>query len=200
MAKHDAIAAVSKSIVQLLENSKQTFKSSTVTPSVELIDGNKFNSGLDTSKQIISVFLYRVTINASMRVPSQRRQDDGKVYRAPLPLDLFYLITPWASSVEVQHSLLGWAMRTLHDAPSFPAAFINDYTPSDPPLRPTDSVELTYDPVGLADLLGIWDKLKTHYQTSATYIARLVMIESETELTIAPPVQTREFVPGREPA
>jgi len=195
MAKHEAIAAVSKGIVQLLENSKATFKSSNGAPTALLIDANQFNTGLEGDTLRISVFLYRVAINASVRIPPQRRQADGIVYRAPLPLDLFYLITPWAKAVDVQHSLLGWAMRTLHDSPTIPATLINDPVlyGDDPPLRATECVELTYDPLSIADLLGLWDKLKTHYQTSATYIARLVTIESESEFPVGLPVQTREF-------
>ncbi len=195
MAKHDAIAAVSKGIVQLLTNAKGTFKGANGTLSIELVDGNKYNTGMQVTAEakFVTVFLYRVAVNPTVRIPPQRRQLDGKLYHAPLPLDLCYLITPWANSIDVQHSLLGWAMRTLHDAPLLPATLLNDTIPNAPPLRPTDCVELTYDPVGLADLLGIWDKLKANYQTSATYIARMVIVESETEFTVAPPMQTREF-------
>lgn len=195
MAKHDTVAALSKAIVLLLSNAKPTFRHSPDNLAVELIDGKQFATGLtlEPGRMAVTVFLYRASVNNTMRVPPQRLGLDGKTYRAPLLLDLFYLITPWAASIDLQHSLLGWAMRVLHDAPVLPAALINDYAPTDPPLPAADCVELTFDSLGLQDLLAIWDKVKPNYQTSATYVARMVRIESESELTLAGPVQTREF-------
>jgi hypothetical protein len=91
----------------------------------------------------------------------------------------------------MQQRLLGWSMRVLHDTPVLPATLINAHT-SDA-FDDKESVELTLDQLGLQDWLALWDKLKPKMPTSVCYIARLVALESSSEMTEAEPVQTRIF-------
>jgi len=88
-------------------------------------------------------------------------------------------------------------MRVLHDTPVLPAALINDHSPdvADGVFRPSETVELTLEPLNFQDATTLWDKLKPKMQTSVTYIARMVMIESFSAIENAEPVQTRVFDP-----
>src|SRR5205807_713064 len=57
----------------------------------QAIDFRKAQDGIG-----ISIFLYRVAANATRRNIPPRRSQDGKRYRAPLPLDLHFVLTAWA--------------------------------------------------------------------------------------------------------
>ena len=49
----------------------------------------------------------------------------------------------------------------------------------------------------MPDHLGLWDKFRNRWQTSVTYAARSVMIESDLTLSEGALVQTRELRAGR---
>src|SRR3954462_5144611 len=61
-------------------------------------------------KRGFSLMLYRVGVNASLRNLPPRRDAQGQRIRPSLPLDLFYMLTPWAKSADMQQLMLGWAM------------------------------------------------------------------------------------------
>lgn len=200
MAKYDTIAAVSSALVRLLSDARPTFKADP-TLTVDLVDPAAIDKGV-TGGVGVSICLYRVSLNVSTRNLPRRVEPNGKTYGSPLPLDLYYLLTAWtkegAGVVATQHSMLGWAMRVLHETPVLPAVLLNNYSsdPSDdPPIRNSETVEIAFDPLALQDWLGVWDKLKPKLPTSVTYVARRVIIESDLEYVEAGPVQTRVFEP-----
>ena len=84
-------------------------------------------------------------------------------------------------------------MRHLEDNPILPAGLLNRYLKESDVFRPEETVELVCESLALADFTNIWDKLKPRLQTSALYIARMVLIDSEIELSEGRPVQTRVF-------
>jgi len=141
----------------------------------------------------VTLCLYRVATNATLRNLPPRTAPDGTRYRPSLPLDLHYLLTPWAANVEVQQRLLGWAMRQLENNTVLPAGLLNKYLREDQVFRPDETVELVADTLSFADYTGLWDKLKPRMQASATYVARMVLIDSDVELREGRHVQTRVF-------
>ena len=64
-------------------------------------------------------------------------------------------------------------------------------------MHPNETVEIIADPLSLQDWTAVWDKLKPKMQTSMTYVARMIALESTRELTEAPLVQTRTFEFGK---
>jgi hypothetical protein len=147
----------------------------------------------------ISLLLYRVVPNGTLRNLQPRLGLDGRRYRASLPLDLHYLLTAWAKSVEKQQRLLGWSMRTLEDTPILPAGLLNHFMPEPETFHGNETVELICETLSIQDWAALWDKLKPKIQTSVTYVARMVAIESNIELTGTGMVQTREFGYGKVP-
>ncbi len=143
-----------------------------------------------------SLFLYRVSINASVRNLPPRRTADGRRYRPSLPLDLHYLLTPWAGDGERQQRMLGWGMRFLEDLGTLPAGLLNHYVQETDSFRPEEAVEIVCDPLPLQDYVNLWDKLKPKMQTSITYALRMVMLDSSIESPGYGLVQTREFAAG----
>ncbi len=198
MATYEGIAAVSKAIIGLLADARRDqFAGEQPTLDFKLFHASDYDTVISdrgfTNGSGVSLCLYRVVINGTMRNAPRQHKVNGLTYRAPLPLDLYYVLTPWANDVEKQQHLLGWCMRVLHDTPILPAALINEHTADINTFGSGETVELTLEQLSFQDITIIWDKLKPKMQTSVTYIARMVVIESSSNLVDAELVQTRVF-------
>lgn len=189
MATYHAISAVGQAIVALLKTAGSA--SELGSAEVKLFHARDFQKGLEEG---ISVYLYRVTVSGARRNMPPTQSPAGKPHRQPLPVDLYYLITPWAKTAEMQHLILAWSMRTIEDSPSFPSALLNSYVPDS--FRPEEGVDLIHDTVSVQDMSYIWEAGKPNIQVSATFVARVVCIDSRVEQPEpGPPVQTRVFQP-----
>ena len=196
MATWNAIAATTRAILGLLEDAYEPQRARLGRLSFAPIHGSAFS----TDKAIPDGFtlcLYRVAPSGTLRNLPPRVAPDGVRYRPSLPLDLYYLLTPWAEDVERQQRLLAWGMRQLEDNVILPAGFLNRYLREPDIFRADETVELVSDPLPLGDFVNVWDKLKPRVQTSATYVARMVLIDSEVELHDGEAVQTRVFEMAR---
>lgn len=191
MAQHQAIATIGQAVVRLLKNSRPAgYEQSRF----ELYQVGNFTNPMDEG---ISLYLYRIGLNAARRNLPVRIGLDGLRYRAPLPVDLYYLMTAWAKSAERQHRLLGWAMRALEDVPLLSAGLLNDIGPEPEIFFPNETVEMVFDPLSLQDMYNIWSTMKVSPQPSASYVARAVALDSLVVKTEADPVQTRSMDYGQ---
>ncbi len=50
-----------------------------------------------------------------MRNAPRRILDDGRTTRPLLPMELYYLITPWAAEPQIEHLLVGRILQILYD-------------------------------------------------------------------------------------
>ena len=190
MATYHAISAVGQAIVALLKTARSVPEFAGAE--VRLFHARDLQKGLEEG---VSVYLYRVTVSGARRHLPAGQSPSGKPYRRPLPLDLYYLITPWARTAELQHLILGWSMRAIEDSPSFPPALLNSYVPD--AFRPDEGVELVHEVLSIQDMSYVWEAGKPNIQTSVTYVARVVSIDSRVEQDEpGPPVQTRVFERG----
>lgn len=186
MASYKAIAATSQAILGLLRDAcaKTEFENA----QFELFQATDFKK-IDFG---ISLYLYRIGASSRRNLPP-RTGPNGKPLRPPLPIDLYYMLTPWAQTAERQQRLLGWVVRTLEDTPILPAGLLNHYVSEPDTFRQSESVELIYEPLSLQDMTSIWDIFKPNLPISVTYVARMIAVESTVEQTIGELVQTREF-------
>jgi hypothetical protein len=143
--------------------------------------------------QGVSLFLYRVHVNATQRSPLVK-DPVGNVRRQLLPLDLHFLLTVWAPRASLQHAILGWTMRLLEDNPVLTSPLLNGVRADT--FRGDETVELTVGQLTNEELMRIWDDLGTEYQLSVPYLARVVRIESMRELSEGQPVSQRRFEYG----
>jgi hypothetical protein len=190
LATWNAIAATSRAILGLLEDAypRERFGRLAFAP----FHVNDY-TGEKPVPDGFTLCLYRVGVNGTLRNLPPRVGPDGVRYRPSQPLDLHYLLTPWAGDVEKQQRLLGWGMRQIEDAAILPAGLLNRYLQEPDVFRPDETVELVSDPLALADFTNVWDKLKPRMQTPMTYVARMVLIDSDIDLREGPLVQTRKF-------
>jgi len=187
MATTRAVAAVAMAIRRLLEPAVDR------DVQVKLYSASDFQQA--ETANVLSVYLYRVAANTNRRTLPARLDEEGRRFRPALSVDLFYLISAWGSSVEAQHGLLGQVMRAIEDTPTLPATMLNDgdrgtYAGT---FRPSEAVELVYDPLSFTDMVALWDLLKPGIQPSCTYVARAVAIESEIEIFTGEPVVERQL-------
>lgn len=172
MATYPAIGATSQAILGLLQSAAVGTE----------FDGVTFAQYKSTNlaapmTEGVSLYLYRLTVSANRNLPPQIGPD-GRRYRPPLPLDLHFLVTAWATDAIRQQRLLGFAIRTLEDTPVLPSGVLNQHSPEPQVFRPEETVELVYENLTVQDIGYIWDVAQSQEQPSATYVARMVEIES----------------------
>jgi hypothetical protein len=190
MAHFSAISATSQAIVALLDTASETSEFSAVKFSVASSADLQKVPGADPTA---SVYLYRVAINTARRNLKPRRDAQGRLLRPAVPIDLGYLLIAWAKDPVMQHRLLGWCIRTLQDTPTLGAGFLNQFGPQAEVFRPDETVELIWETLTRQEMTDAWEVAKANQQPSASYVARIVEIESEVVVPEYPPVQTRDM-------
>jgi len=187
LATYHAIAVISQAILGMLAEAAP--RPEFTGAQFELYLARDFQNPMEEG---VSLYLYRVGTSSRRNLPS-RLGPNGERYRPPLPIDLYYLLTTWARTSAKQQRLLGWCIRELGNTPILPAGLLNHYGPEPETFRPEESVELVFEPLSLQDMASLWEPLKPHLQVSASYVARMVTIESDVSVPDAAAVQTREF-------
>jgi hypothetical protein len=196
LASYHAISAIGQAVVSLLKSARPASEFPNID--VKLFQAKDVQNVGDWEG--LSLFLYRVTVSGSRRQMPPSISLSGQPYKRPLPLDLFYLLTAWAKTAEMQHLLLGWAMRTIEDSISLPPSLLNAHFPNDRPFRSDETMEIIHDTLSMQDINNIWEILGKHnVQVSASYVVRVVPIDSQLiEPPDAGPVQTRIFDAGKQ--
>jgi hypothetical protein len=190
VARYPAIAAISQSTLTLLKNAAAVteFKDVVFAP----IQAKGFAV---PSTDTVTLFLYRVSPSTAHRSLPPRRLADGRVHRPPLPVDLYYLLTPWTSESLTQQRLLAWCIRTLEDMPELLTSLLNA-SDSSISFAPSETLAFVLDMPSLQDMVNIWDALKSTLQyapLSVAYIVRSLLLESDERITEGALTQTREF-------
>ena len=187
MGDYRAIAATSTTLAGLIRDRYPRSEFGTALE-VELYQTNNF---VGPMKEGFSVFLYHVTINGERRNMSFRSTPDGSRFRPSLPLDLHYMITPWAETTERQHRMLGWVMRMMEDVGVLSASHLNHYIAETDTFSMEESVNIICNPLPLNDYFTIWDRLRPKLPPSVTYLLRMVQVDSDVKVDDAPLVQSR---------
>jgi hypothetical protein len=188
VAKAQAIAVTGQTVLGLLADNIP--KSEFANARFELYQTANFSSPMEEG---ISLFLYRVEINAALRNFPSKTGLDGITRRPPLPLDLYYLLTVWAKDAVKQQRILGWAMRTLEDAPILSAGRLNHFGTETDVFQPNETVEVIFHSLSLQDMSNLWSTFKISVPSSVGYIARIIGIDSTISAAESALVQTREL-------
>lgn len=188
MAKAQAIAVTGQAVLGLLADNIP--KSEFANARFELYQTANFN--VSPMEEGISLFLYRVEINSSLRNLPIKTGLDGITRRPPLPLDLYYLLTVWAKDAVKQQRILGWAMRTLEDSPILSAGRLNHFGTEAEVFQPNETVEIIFQTMSLQDMSNLWSAFKVSLPMSVAYVARVIGIDSTISAEESAPVQTRQ--------
>ncbi|MEU8925687.1 DUF4255 domain-containing protein [Kitasatospora sp. NPDC048545] len=158
----------------------------------------------------ITVFLYQVTPNASLRNrDAPTRATDGTVLTRPAAaLDLHYLISCYGEETQlVGQRLLGCVVRALTEQPLLSRQLIEEAA-TQPYLVGTDlaaspqRVRFTPTPMDVDEMSKLWMTLfQTPYALSVAYQATAVFVEGKADPVAGKPVLRRSVraVPSRGP-
>lgn len=173
MASYRAISATCAGVMRLLRQTWQPALFNDTTLSFEVYRTSDFENPMTVG---VSLFLYDVRVNDTQRSYPGRVNPDGTRQRRQLPLDLHFILTPWAEEAAMEHEILGWLMRTLEDHPTLPAAALN--TPTATVFNESEHVELLAGTLATEETIRIWDVLPADFRLSVPYVARVVRIDS----------------------
>ena len=183
MATYRAVEATSEAVMRLLQQSwrRDLFENRDLL--FQVYQTQDFATPMSTG---VSLFLYRVTVNTIQRTPVPRPGPKGRLRRPQLPLDLHFLLTPWADHSSLAQAILGWMMRAIEDTAILPAGLLNAVT--DGVFDDDETVEIVAGQMTNEEMFRIWDVLPRDYQISIPYTARIVRIDSNLDLNEAGPV------------
>jgi hypothetical protein len=191
MATFQAIAATGQAMLGLLADAVP--RPEFANARFELYQIGDFGNAMEEG---ISLYLYRIAVNGTIRNRPPITGPDGRRHRPPIPLDLHYVLSAWARSAVKQQRLLGWTIRMFEDVPILPTGLLNNYGPEPEIFHPGETVEIILESLTLQDLNNLWSATKTLPPLSVGYVARMVGISSAMPLSEAAEVQTREFKSG----
>jgi hypothetical protein len=192
MGTFQAIAATGQAMLGLLSDAvpRDQFPNA----QFELYQMSNFQQPMEEG---ISLFLYRIAANTSRRNLPPTTGPDGRRFRPPIPVDLYYIATAWAPTAVRQQRLLGWTIRMFEDVPILPTGLLNNYGPEPEIFKQGETVEVVLDSLTLQDLNNFWGVSKSSLQLSVGYVARMLHIQSSMPITEYKEVQTREFGVGK---
>jgi uncharacterized protein DUF4255 len=142
----------------------------------------------------LSIFLYRVEFNKTMRAAwSAVGSQDGFGH---LPLDLHYMLTPWATDPELEQRIIGRAMQCLETTPILSGPLL---TPAGG-WAPAEGVQMLLEDVPTEWIMRTFDSLPTDFKLSVPYLARITRIDSRQRFA-APDTTTviAGLVPSAQP-
>jgi len=189
MARYNAIAAVSETIINQLRASPQPDGLDDLE--YRIFTARDFvNSPISNG---VSLFVYRIFPNGTNRTPNGYAQVPGRKQRRLLPIDVHFFLTIWGGEASLQHTLAGWVMRVMEDNALLSASAINAVAAE--AFRRDETVELGLAEFRTEDLMRIFEVLLPNgYQLSIPYYARVIELESELDgERLGGPVQERQW-------
>lgn len=179
MSDYPVISAVSETLRALLTaNITQSTDTQIKNVPIELLSPREMQDNQESLG--VSVWLYRVSRFGDMLNEPPQRVSSTQLVRTPLPILLYYLITPVATHPITRHMLLGKVLQVMNDNAILRGTNLHGN------LRgTTDQLRLVLETLSLEDLSLVWDALSEPYQLSVSYMVQLVSIDSADQ-----PVQT----------
>jgi hypothetical protein len=188
VASYQAVGAACEAVIRLLQQAWRPELFNGAELQFRVYRTTDFSSSMDFG---ISLFLYRVVVNGTQRTLPSPPGPGGQPRRTQLPLDLHFLLTPWAKEASLEQEILGWMMRTLEDSPVLAAGLLNTVIPD--AFSAGETVEIVAGQMSNEELFRIWDVLPSSFQVSVPYVARVVRIDAALDRRAGGPVLRREL-------
>jgi hypothetical protein len=135
----------------------------------------------------VSLWLYRVTRDRDMLNYPPERIVPNQLRHHPLPVNLYYLVTPINQNLQDEQALLGKVLQVFNDHAILRGGDLQDTLQSSP-----EEFRLTLETLTLEELTRVWDALKEPYQLSVCYLVQVITIDSAREPLQTAPVVVRE--------
>ena len=192
MARADAIAAVSETIVGLLRDNypRAIFGDGLA---FELYQPKDFGAPM---RDGVAICLWRITRNENGRNLEPRVDSSGKRSGRSTPVDLHYLIVPFAEVAERQQRLLGWIVSAMNDLGVMTANQLNRHFDGAHTFSDAESLNVIPEALPVTDYLTLRDSLHSP-PPSASFLVRMLLIANETPLEDYPLTSERDSDPSK---
>jgi Pvc16 N-terminal domain len=174
MAGFRAIAATSKSLEQILNAAfaaDEPVENKMTKAALVQSDDFDTTNGTTITTPGLSVFLYRIEVDKTMRAPwSAVGHLDGTAH---LPIDLHYLLTAWADNAEHEHQIIGRAMQCLEALPILGGPLLH----ATGEWAANEIVQVSAEDLGVDAVTRTFDALEAEFRLSIGYVARVVRID-----------------------
>lgn len=186
MSEYTAIRAVTRSLRDLLRQGI-TLSSDPELAGVAIDLRSPKEMREDNDSLGVSLWLYRVVRNGHLLNHPPGRDAANRRLRHPLPVDLYYLVTPLAQTSDDEQLLLGRVLQILNDHATIRGPLLADAL-----VGGDEEYRLSLEPLSLEEGTRVWDALKEPYQLSVSYLVQVVSIESARAADGIAPVSSIE--------
>jgi hypothetical protein len=188
VSKFTAIWAVSSTLQTLLDKQiKADPELSNSSITVSLLSPKAIRDpGNGVPGSSISIWLYRVMRNEHTLNTRPNRTSSNQLVGPPIPINLYYLITPMQEDPEIQQTVLGKVLQVFNDHAILRGSDLQASLQGS-----TEELRLMLETLTLEELTQVWYSLQEPYQLSVSYLVQVVTIESALEPVLAPPVLAR---------
>jgi hypothetical protein len=201
-----AIAATSRVIAAILDDAVVAATVPVGVKSTSSSPPDHIVTGADLEPTQLNLFLYHVTYNQGWRevgLPT-RNGDGAAIDRAPLAIDLHYLLSAYSPGDYEAQMLLGIGMQALHETPVITRDKIGAVFSTTTATLPVDSalktarlaeqielVKITPQQLTTEELSKLWAAFPNEFRVSAAYAVSVLLIESKAPVKAALPVLSR---------
>jgi hypothetical protein len=187
MGDYTVLAEVGESLVGVLWEEIQ------IDPQVNSLIDNENRISLDSPFDLqnndsvkLSIYLYRITENASLKNQFPVQGNGAQLRKPPLTLDLHYLVTPLVGTVGDQQIILGKVMQVFYDRSILQGTDLVGSL-----VASGEEVRVILNPVALEETTRVWQAMEMSYRLSLVYLVRVAMVDSRREQFIQPVVNRR---------
>lgn len=185
MSDYTVIADVGESILEVLWQEVQ------LDPTVSALIDNRNRISLESPFDLrnnnavrVSLYLYRIVEDAYTKNQFPVQGLGLNVRKAPLTLDLYYLLTPLVGAPREQQIVLGKFMQVIYDRAILAGTdLVNDLAGSDTQIR------IALNPVTLEETTRVWQALEMSYRLSVCYVVRVALVDSRRERFLQPVIE-----------
>jgi hypothetical protein len=185
MADYTVLAEVGESLMGVLWQEIQ------LDPQVNALIDNESRISLESPFDLrdndavrLSIYLYRIVEDANCKNQWPIQTNGSRLLKAPLTLELLYLVTPLVGSTREQQILLGKVMQVLYDRAILESADLIGSLAS-----AGEEIRVILNPVGLEELTRVWQAMEMSYRLSIAYLVRVAIVDSRREEFIQPVVR-----------
>lgn len=170
MSASTAIGKVSESLRNLLDGEME------LDPKVKVTILAPDEGGGDRR---VNLFLYKVQENQFLRNADWQVKPDNptRLVRPLLSLNLFYLMTPYATNDpdtgnSTAHAILGEAMRVFYENPVIPEIYLDDDL-----SQAREQIRIVQNTLDPAELSHIWNTFTQPFRLSVLYQVSVVQLD-----------------------
>jgi hypothetical protein len=126
---------------------------------------------------LLSIYLYRIGEDSYMKNRCPVEGSGGGQRRAPLALDLYYLITPLLTNARDRQIVLGKVMQVFYDHPTLEGTDLTGTSLS----ADGDVLRIVLDPLPLNEVALVWQALEIPYMLCVSYAVRVALLQSTVQ-------------------